>query len=113
MMNDELAGDDLLRGGVAFTRSEEMANRLGRIEATLGGIRSDIQASTKAQETTNLEMRRIDRRVVDLESKEDSRKLLSRVAAGVALGLLIPALSAINDAHAWFSTVNATIFPRK
>jgi hypothetical protein len=113
MMNDELAGDDLLRGGVAFTRSEEMANLLGRIEATLGGIRSDIQASTKAQETTNLEMRQIDRRVVDLESKEDSRKRLSRVAAGVALGLLIPALSAINDAHAWFSTVNATIFPRK
>ena len=113
MMNDELAGDDLLRGRGSFTRSEEMANLLGRIEATLGGIRSDIQASTKAQETTNLEMRQIDRRVVDLESKEDSRKRLSRVAAGVALGLLIPALSAINDAQAWFSTVNATIFPRK
>lgn len=79
MMNDELAGDDLLRGRVAFTRAEEMANLLGRIEATL----------------------------------IDSRKLFSRVAAGVALGLLIPALSAVNDAHAWFNTVNATIFPRK
>jgi hypothetical protein len=113
MMNDELAGDDLLRGRGSFTRAEEMANLLGRIEATLIDIRSDIQASTKAQETTNLEMRTIDRRVVDLESKEDLRKRVSRIAAGVALGLLIPALSAVNDAHAWFSTVNDTIFPRK
>lgn len=113
MANDELGGDHLSLGRTPFTGAEEIAHLLGRIEASLIDIRGDIQASTEAQKATNREMGLIDRRVIALESKEDGRKRASRIAAAVALGLLIPALSAVNEAHAWLNTVNATIFPRK
>ena len=113
MTTDDLIGDDLLRGRVTFSRAEEMANLLGRIEATLIDIRGDIQASTKVQEETNREMGRIDRRVVYLESREDIRKRTSRIVAAVVLALLIPTISAANHVYTWFSAVNDTIFPRK
>lgn len=105
--------NDLLPGKTPFTGAAEIAHLLGRIESSLIDIRSDIQASTKVQESTNDEIRRIDRRVIDLEGREDLRKRSSRVVAAIALGLLIPALSAVNQAHAWFSTVNSTCFPRR
>jgi hypothetical protein len=113
MTTDDFIGDDLLRGRVPFSRAEEMANLLGRIEATLIDIRGDIQASTKVQEETNREMGRIDRRVVYLESREDIRKRTSRIVAAVVLALLIPTISAANHVYTWFSVVNDTIFPRK
>ena len=105
--------DDLLPGKTPFTGAAEIAHLLGRIESSLIDIRSDIQASTEAQKATSREMGLIDRRVISLEGREDSRKRVSRVVAAIALGLLIPALSAVNQAHAWFSTVNSTCFPRR
>ena len=111
MANDELGGDDLLLGRI--TGAAEIARLLGRIEGALIDIRGDIQASTEAQKATNREMGLIDRRVIALESKEDSRRRTSRIAAAAALGLMLPAISAVNNAHAWFNTVNDIIFPRK
>jgi hypothetical protein len=108
-----MANDDLPLSGSPFTGAAEIARLLGRIEGALIDIRGDIQASTEAQKATNREMGLIDRRVIALESKEDSRKRISRITAGIALGLLIPALSAVNNAHAWFNAVNDIIFPRK
>ena len=105
--------DDLSLGKTPFTGTAEIARLLGRIEGALIDIRGDIKASTEAQMATNAEMKLIDRRVINLESREDSRKRSSRVIAAIALGLLLPTLGAVNQAYAWFSTVNSMCFPRK
>ena len=105
--------DDLSLGKTPFSGAAEIARLLGRIEGALIDIRGDIKASTEAQMATNAEMKLIDRRVINLEGREDSRKRSSRIAAAIALGLLLPTLSAVNNAHAWFANVNAMCFPRK
>lgn len=112
MMSDDV-DDGLRRGQSPFTGAVEIAHLLGRIETSLIDIRGDIQASTEAQKATNTEMKLIDRRVIALEGREDSRKRASRIAAAIGLGLLIPALSAIGQAHAWLNVVNSTCFPRR
>jgi hypothetical protein len=110
--------DDLMEGSpfpprIPLTRGAEIAHLLGRIEATLEELRHDVQDSTRAQDATNVELRLIDRRVIQLEDKEESRKRYSRVMSFIALGLMVPAFTSVQQLHNWFLTVNNVCFPKK
>lgn len=116
-MNGEDITDEELYSRVPFTRGAEIAHLLGRIEVTLKDMRADIQAGNLAQSEFAKQLLVLDRRVLTLESKEETRKLVSRVVSVIALAVvsatLIPAIKAADQLHDWFDAVDRFCLNKK
>lgn len=116
-MNGNDITDEELSARVPLTRGAEIAHLLGRIEVTLRDMRADIQTGNLAQSEFAKQLLILDRRVLTLESKEGTRKLISRVVAVVALAVmsatLIPAIKAADQLHDWFDAVDKLCFNKK
>ena len=111
-MNDEITDEELC-SKIPLTRGAEIAHLLGRIEVTLKDMRADIQSGNLAQSELAKQLLLLDRRVLNLEGKEVSRKMVSRAVAVVVLAVLIPTINAADQLHDWFNAVDKFCFNKK